>query len=83
MNKLFLLLIAFIVSASVSAQEPEKKKDSKTQSSGTQERAINESGISVKSKPQTKSSSKEVQPPVPNSEDKKTSEQTKAAKKPD
>lgn len=68
---------------SVSAQEPEKKKETKSTNtnSGTQERAINETGISVKSKPQSKSAAKTSQSEAV--EDKKVEEDKKETKKPD
>ncbi len=84
MKKIVLLVTAVVISASVSAQEPEKKKDSKTTNGSSQERSINESGISVKSKPHTKTSAKEVQPSSPTTKDKKvTEQQPKAVNKPD
>lgn len=57
MKKLILSLIVMMACVTVNAQEPEKKKDAKTPTRG-QERAINESGVSVKAEPKKKSSSK-------------------------
>jgi hypothetical protein len=80
MKKTIFTLIAIIVSLAVNAQEPEKKKDTKQDSNGTkEERAINQSGISVKSKPKSKSSAKSTQPST--TDDKKQKEKNKEPKK--
>lgn len=84
MKRILLTFIILMFSVAVNAQEPEKKKETKskvTSSGGAQERAINESGISVKSKPKTKSSSKKTSTP-PTDDKKKEEEAKKEEKKP-
>ncbi len=60
MKKLILTLATLTICYSVNAQEPEKKKESTTAPAPSrgQERAINESGVSVKSDKKGSSSSK-------------------------
>lgn len=77
MKKILLIASLISVATIANAQEPEKKKSNKqaTESSG-QERAINETGISVKSGKGSSSKSKEIK------EDKAaTTEPKKADKK--
>lgn len=82
MKTILLTFMILMFSVALNAQEPEKKKETKsTSSGGTQERAINESGISVKSKPKTKSSSKTTSTP-PTDDKKKEEEAKKEEKKP-
>ena len=82
MRTILLAFFILIFSVALNAQEPEKKKETKsTTSDGAQERAINESGISVKSKPKTKSSSKTTSTP-PTDDKKKEEEAKKKEKKP-
>lgn len=65
MKHLKLITALFLFSAlSANAQEPERKKE--TKSGTSQERAINEKGIAVKSSPKSKKSSQKTQPaPAP------------------
>lgn len=81
MKRLLFTFVILMFTVAVNAQEPEKKKESKsTPSSGTQERAINQSGVSVKTKSQTKSSSKTTS--APSSDDTKKEEPKHEEKKP-
>lgn len=68
-------------SVAVNAQEPKKKEAKSAPSGGTQERAINESGVSVKTKSKTKSSSKTTST-VSTDDKKKEEEAKKEVKKP-
>jgi len=78
MKKVVLTTVVLIACFAANAQEPEKKKESSTSTpapSRGQERAINESGVSVKSEPKKSSSQKTTQPastvtPVPAEEKK-------------
>lgn len=65
----------------IHAQEPEKKKASTAPSRG-QERAINESGVAVKSEPSKSTKTKCSQPPV-KEEPKKKEQIIIEAKKPE
>ena len=81
--KKIIIPVLLVMCIALQAQEPEKKKDSKTSSSGsTQERSINETGISVKSKSQHKAASKNNQLAAPSSSENKPGEKAKDAKKP-
>ena len=66
MKKLILSITIVMACFTASAQEPEKKKESSTPApSRGQERAINESGVSVKSESKkTSSSSKSTSSPA-------------------
>lgn len=80
MKKILFTFLALMLAVVVNAQEPEKKKEAKsTPSSGSQERAINETGVSVKTKSQTKSSSKTTS--APSTDDKKKEEEPKHEEK--
>lgn len=82
MKNTIITLLAIMFSFALNAQEPEKKKETKQDTSGTkQERAINQSGISVKSKPKSKSNAKSAQPS--STDDKKKKEKSKDTKKSD
>jgi hypothetical protein len=64
MKKIVLTSAVLLACFVANAQEPEKKKESSTSApapSRGQERAINESGVSVKSEPKKNSSSKKSQ----------------------
>lgn len=82
MKKLILSLIVLLTCFSANAQEPEKKKDTKTPTRG-QERAINESGVSVKADPKKKSSAKAATSATIAPEEKRPDAQKKDAKKPE
>lgn len=83
MKKLILSITIVMACFTANAQEPEKKKESSTPApSRGQERAINESGVSVKSDKKSSSNAKQS-PTPPGSEEKKKEEKTKDAKKPD
>ena len=73
MKKLILSLLVMMACFTANAQEPEKKKETKTPTRG-QERAINESGVSVKSEPKKKSSAKTAPTSTLTSEEKKPEE---------
>jgi hypothetical protein len=77
MKKLILSLIVMMVCFGVNAQEPEKKKETKTGTRG-QERAINESGVSVKTEPKKSTKAKAAPSSSTSPEEKK-----KEAKKPE
>ncbi len=80
MKNTIITILAIMFSFAVNAQEPEKKKETKQDTSGKkQERAINQSGISVKSKPKSKSNAKNAQPSA--TDDKKKKEKSNDAKK--
>jgi len=80
MKSTIITLLAIMFSFAVNAQEPEKKKETKQDSSGTKhERAINQSGISVKSKPKSKSNAKNAQPSI--NDDKNKKDKSKETKK--
>ena len=49
MKKIVLFAIILVSSFTLNAQEPEKKKETKSTKTENQERAINQSGISLKS----------------------------------
>ena len=85
MKKLVLTLAVFTVCYTANAQEPEKKKESSTTPppSRGQERAINESGVSVKKESKKNSASKSTQAPAPATEEKKKEANRDEAKKPD
>lgn len=82
MKKLILSLIVLLTFFAANAQEPEKKKDTKTPTRG-QERAINESGVSVKAEPKKKSSAKAAPSATTAPEEKRPDAQKKDAKKPE
>jgi len=82
MKKLVVSFILVMVSLGIQAQVPEKKKDSRPPSRG-QERAINESGVSVKSEPSKTTKSKSSQPASSKEEKKKKEEKSKDVKKPE
>lgn len=80
MKTILLTFMILMFSVALNAQVPEKKKETKsTPSGGTQERAINQAGVSVKTKSQTKSSSKTTS--TPPTDDKKKAEETKKEEK--
>lgn len=80
MKQIVFTFIILMFSVAVNAQEPEKKKEAKsTPSSGAQERAINEPGVSVKTKSQTKSTAKTTS--TISTDDKKKEEETKKEEK--
>jgi hypothetical protein len=82
MKKLILSLIVIVAGYTANAQEHEKKKDSQAPTRG-QERAINESGVSVKTEPKKKSSAKAAPTATSAPEEKKSEKQKKDAKKPE
>lgn len=82
MKTILLTFMILMFSVALNAQVPEKKKETKsksTSSGGAQERAINQAGVSVKTKSQTKSSSKTTS--TPPTDDKKKAEETKKEEK--
>ncbi|MBK6985638.1 MAG: hypothetical protein IPL10_13450 [Bacteroidetes bacterium] len=85
MKKLVLTLAVLTVCYTANAQEPEKKKESSSTPppSRGQERAINESGVSVKTETKKNSASKSTQVTPPGAEDKKKEAKHDEAKKPD
>lgn len=80
MKKLILSFIVILACFTANAQEPEKKKETKGGTRG-QERAINESGVSVKTEP--KKSTKAKSAPVPATPPPTPEEKKKEAKKPE
>ena len=82
MKKFILALIVITTCFAANAQEPEKKKETKSGTRG-QERAINESGVSVKTEPKksTKAKSAPTTGTAPN--ESKPAEQKMEAKKPE
>ena len=85
MKKIFLTLAVMIVCFTANAQEPDKKKETSTPPpSRGQERAINESGISVKTESKKSTSTSKAAPATPpTSGDKKKEEKSKDATKPE
>ena len=82
MKKIILSLVVIIACFTANAQEPEKKKESGSPApSRGQERAINQTGVSVKS--ETKKSSSAKTSSTPAAEEKKKEEKSKQAKKPE
>lgn len=82
MKKLILSLIVLMSCFVVNAQEPEKKLETKPKTRG-QERAINESGVSVKAEPKKKSTAKAAPTATTSPEEKKPEAQKKEAVKPE
>lgn len=72
MKKILFALMILMISDLANAQESPKNKDTKS-SDGAQKRAIKETGVSVKTKSQTKSSAKTTS----SSSDNKMKEETK------
>ena len=82
MKKLILVFSAMMFCFMANAQEPEKKKEPQAPTRG-QERAINESGVSVKSEPKKKSSAKVAPNNAPAPNEQRPEEQKKDIKKPE
>jgi hypothetical protein len=81
MKKLVLSLILMIACITVNAQETEKKKDTNAPSE-SQERAINENGVSVK-QPKKTTKAKVIPPPPPAPAPEEKKEEKPDAKKPE
>lgn len=82
MKKIVLSIFVLITCFTAKAQEPEKKKETKT-GTKAQERAINESGVSVKTEPKKGTKSKAVVTPTNSPEQAKPIENKKEATKPE
>lgn len=85
MRKIVLTFAVMMTCLAANAQEPEKKKEASTPPpSRGQERAINESGVSVKTdSKKPNSSAKQSSAPAPAPEDKKKEAKHDDAKKPE
>lgn len=85
MKKIILFTVVIISSFGVIAQEPEKKKEAHKVPSKGQEKAISESGVSVKTttKKTSNTNNKSAVDPSSSNSDNKKSEENKGAKKPE
>ncbi len=82
MKKISILYLVMMACMSIHAQEPQKKKEVKSTST-KQQRAINETGISVKTKPKSKSNAKTTEPNLGSPKNEDSGAEKKNSKKPE